>query len=87
MGGMTGIKDLDIIARLDYLCDDLGIDTMGTGVGIAVAMDAGYREFGDGRAAIELVEEIARGTEFGKILGNGPDAVGKYFTTSEVLHQ
>lgn len=84
MGGMTGIKDLDIIARLDYLCDDLGIDTMGTGVGIAVAMDAGYRQFGDGRAAIELVEEIAHGTEFGKILGNGPDAVGKYFNHHRV---
>lgn len=84
MGGMTGIKDLDIIARLDNLCDDLGIDTMGTGVGIAVAMDAGYREFGDGRAAIELVEEIAQGTEFGKILGNGPDAVGKYFNHHRV---
>jgi aldehyde:ferredoxin oxidoreductase len=59
MGGMTGIDDLDIIAQLDFLCDDLGIDTMSTGVGVGVAMDAGYRKFGDGRAAIELVEEIA----------------------------
>ena len=58
MGGMTGINDLDIIARLDFLCDDLGIDTMGTGVGIAVAMDAGYRPFGDGRAAVALVDSI-----------------------------
>jgi aldehyde:ferredoxin oxidoreductase len=41
MGGMTGIDDLDTIARLDYLCDDIGLDTMSTGVAIAVAMDAG----------------------------------------------
>jgi aldehyde:ferredoxin oxidoreductase len=79
MGGMTGIKDLDIIARLDFLCDDIGLDTMNTGVAIAVAMDAGYKKFGDGEAAIEMLEEMGRGTEIGKILGNGPVAVGKHF--------
>jgi len=84
MGGMTGINDLDTIARLDYLCDDLGIDTMNTGVAVAVAMDAGYRKFGDRTAAIEMVEEIGKGTEFGKILGNGPAAVGKHFNHDRV---
>ncbi|MBW1667045.1 MAG: aldehyde ferredoxin oxidoreductase [Deltaproteobacteria bacterium] len=84
MGGMTGIADLDTIARLDFLCDDIGVDTMSTGVGVAVAMDAGYKEFEDGNAAIEMVEEIGRGTEFGRILGNGPAAVGKYFNHPRV---
>jgi aldehyde:ferredoxin oxidoreductase len=79
LGGMTGIKDLDIIARLDFLCDDIGLDTMNTGVAIAVAMDAGYKKFEDGQAAIALLEEIAKGTEIGKILGDGPVAVGKHF--------
>lgn len=84
MGGMTGIVDLDTIARLDFLCDDIGVDTMNTGVAVAVTMDSGYRKFGDGQAAIDLVEEIARGTEFGKILGNGPAAVGHYFNNPRV---
>jgi aldehyde:ferredoxin oxidoreductase len=84
MGGMTGIDDLDTIARLDFLCDDLGIDTMSTGVGVAVAMDAGYRPFGDGQAAIDMVEDIGRGTEMGRILGSGPEAVGKYFNHPRV---
>jgi aldehyde:ferredoxin oxidoreductase len=84
MGGMTGIADLDAIARLDNLCDDIGVDTMSTGVALAVAMDAGYKEFGDGKAAIEMVEEIGKGTEFGKILGNGPAAVGKHFNHARV---
>ena len=83
-GGMTGIDDLDTIARLDYLCDDIGVDTMSTGVAVAVAMDAGYKEFGDSAAAIEMVEEISKGTEFGKILGNGPAAVGKHFNHERV---
>jgi aldehyde:ferredoxin oxidoreductase len=83
-GGMTGIDDLDTIARLDYLCDDIGVDTMSTGVAIAVAMDSGYKSFGDRQAAIEMMEEIARGSEFGKILGSGPAAVGKHFGNDRV---
>ena len=83
-GGMTGIADLDTIARLDRLCDDIGVDTMSTGVAIAVAMDAGYKEFGDAEAAIALVEEIGQGTEFGKLLGNGPEVVGKHFNHDRV---
>jgi aldehyde:ferredoxin oxidoreductase len=79
MGGMIGNDDLDTIARLDFLCDDIGLDTMNTGVAVAVAMDAGYQSFGDGAAAIELVEEVAKGTEIGKIIGSGPDAVGRHF--------
>ena len=79
MGGMIGNGDLDAIARLDFLCDDIGLDTISTGVAVAVAMDAGHKAFGDGQAAIEMVEEIARGTEFGNILGNGPVAVGRHF--------
>lgn len=84
MGGMTNIDDLDIIARLDRLCDDIGVDTMNTGVAVAVAMDAGKINFGDGEAAIDLVEQIAAGSDFGKIIGNGPDAVGNYLNHKRV---
>ena len=84
MGGMLGIDDLDVIARLDFLSDDIGLDTINTGVAIGVAMDAGYKEFGDGQAAIELMEEIAKGTEIGKVFGNGPAAVGKHFNHHRV---
>ncbi|MBW2514718.1 MAG: aldehyde ferredoxin oxidoreductase [Deltaproteobacteria bacterium] len=84
MGGMLGNADLDAIARLDFLCDDIGLDTISTGVAIAVAMDAGYRKFGDAQAAMDMVEEVAHGTAFGKILGNGPEAVGKHFKHDRV---
>lgn len=84
MGGMTGISDLDTIARLDFLCDDIGLDTMGTGVAVAVAMDAGHKKFGDGQAAIDMVEEIATGSDFGRIIGNGAVAVGKHFNHARV---
>lgn len=84
MGGMIGNGDLDAIARLDFLCDDIGLDTISTGVAIGVAMDAGYKPFGDAQAAIAMVEEVAEGTAFGKILGHGPAAVGKHFNHDRV---
>jgi aldehyde:ferredoxin oxidoreductase len=84
MGGMCGIDDLDTIATLDFLCDDIGVDTMNTGVAIGVAMDAGYKAFGDGQAAIEMLEEIGNATTIGKILGNGPVAVGEHFNHHRV---
>jgi len=84
MGGMPGITDLDAVARLDYLCDDIGLDTINTGVAVGVAMDAGYKAFGDAQAAIDMLEEVARGSEIGKIIGNGPAAVGRHFNHSRV---
>lgn len=84
MGGMPGITDLDTIARLDFLCDDIGVDTMSIGVAIGVAMDAGYKDFGDGQAAIEMLKEIARGSKLGKVIGNGPVHVGKHFNHQRV---
>ncbi len=84
MGGMTGVRDLDTIARLDFLCDDIGVDTMNTGVAVAVALDSGYRSFGDARAVLEMVEEIGLGTELGRILGSGPVAVGRHFGNPRV---
>ena len=35
------IDDLDTIAKMDHMCDDLGIDTIETGATIAVCMEAG----------------------------------------------
>ena len=84
MGAMTGIDDLDAIARLDYLCDDIGLDTMNTGVALAVAMDAGIMSFGDAQAAIDMVASVAKGTKMGRILGHGPDAVGSHLNHSRV---
>lgn len=84
MGGMIGNDDLDSIARLDFLCDDIGLDTMNTGVAIGIAMDAGYRCFGDAAAAIALVEEVPTGSEIGRTIGNGPVAVGKYFNHDRI---
>jgi len=75
-GAHTLVKDLDDIAMMDRLCDDYGIDTIDTGVALGVAMEGGLLEWGDGKACIELIHEVAKGTGIGKILGNGAAFTG-----------
>ena len=79
MGGMIGNDDLDAIARLDFLCDDIGLDTISTGVAVAVAMDAGYKPFGDAQAAIEMVEAVAAGTRVRQDRRQWPGRRGQAF--------
>lgn len=76
LGANCGIDDLDAIAELIWLCNDIGIDTIEAGGAIAVAMDAGLAEFGDSEAAIQWMEEIRQGTPLGRILGNGAATTG-----------
>ncbi|MDM8516880.1 aldehyde ferredoxin oxidoreductase C-terminal domain-containing protein, partial [Desulfobacterales bacterium HSG16] len=79
-GGNCGISDLDEIAKLDFLDDNIGIDTIEMGVAIGVAMDAGLLPFGDSKGAIKLLtEEVAKGTPLGRILGNGAGMTAKAF--------
>lgn len=70
-GANCGIDDLDTIAMLDRMDDDFGLDTIEMGATIAVAMEAGLADFGDGEAAIKLLKEVGEGTPLGRILGNG----------------
>lgn len=77
MGSNCGIGDLDIIGRLNYLCNDIGLDTIEMGGTIGVAMEAGVINFGDGLGAIKLLEEIRDNTYLGKILASGALITGK----------
>ncbi len=83
-GGNCGISDLDVIARLDRMDDDFGLDTIEMGAAIGVAMDAGLAEFGDGEAAINLLAEVGKGSPMGRILGSGAAAVGKAYGVERV---
>ena len=77
LGANCGIDDLDVIGKLTWLCNDIGIDTIEAGDVIAVAMDAGLAEFGDGEKAIEMLEEVRQGTPLGHILGQGTGFTAK----------
>ncbi|MEW6351653.1 MAG: aldehyde ferredoxin oxidoreductase C-terminal domain-containing protein [Thermodesulfobacteriota bacterium] len=83
-GANCGIDDLDAIAKISYLCDDYGLDTIETGDAIAVAMYAGVKKFGDAAGALELLHEIGKGSPLGRILGNGSYVVGQVFGVDQV---
>ncbi len=78
-GGNCGIDKPDMIAMLDYLDDNFGIDTIEMGATIGVAMEAGLAKFGDANAAVKLVKEVGKGTTLGRILGNGAAVTAKVF--------
>lgn len=70
-GPDCGIDDLDVIAELNRIANDLGIDSIDLGSSLAIAMESGWLAFGDCLGAINLVREIYEPTDRGAILMNG----------------
>lgn len=83
-GGHCGIEDLDTVARLDFMDDNIGVDTIDMGVAIGIAMDAGIIPFGDREGAIRLMEEVGQGTPLGRIIGCGAELTGKVYGVERV---
>lgn len=77
MGTNLGIADPDAVARFDRICDDLGIDTIDLGSALGVAASAGKMEMGNVASALALLEEVEKGTPFGRILADGVVATAK----------
>jgi aldehyde:ferredoxin oxidoreductase len=77
MGTNLGISDLDMIARLNWEVNDLGLDSIDIGAALGVAADAGLMAFGNGQNALKLIREIRQGTPLGRILGQGAYMTGK----------
>lgn len=84
LGANCGIDDLDTIARLNRLCNDIGVDTIETGVAIGVAMEAGVLSFGDGENAALILDNVRRGTPLGEMLGNGAVSAGRIYRVQRV---
>lgn len=84
MGSSLGIDSLDVIAALDRRCDDYGLDTMEMGNAIGVAMEAGVAAFGDGKAALNLLDEAGKGTVLGRVLAQGAAVTGRVFGVNHV---
>jgi aldehyde:ferredoxin oxidoreductase len=77
LGPNCGIYDFDDMARMDRLCDEMGIDTIDAGTLVAINMEVGKIAWGDAKAAIGLLEEMIKGTELGKQLGLGAVRYGQ----------
>lgn len=83
LGSACGVDNLAAITKANYLCNELGLDTISAGMTIACAMemsekglipedDIGFSlKFGDADAVINLVQVMARREGFGDLLAEG----------------
>src|SRR5512134_2122533 len=92
LGSNIGNFDPQKVLELNLYCDTYGIDTISCANAIAFAMEC-YEEgiitkehtsglelnFGNGAAALELLHQMARGTGFGVIVGQGVRYMKEYF--------
>ncbi|MDP3184166.1 MAG: aldehyde ferredoxin oxidoreductase family protein [Anaerolineales bacterium] len=90
MGSNLGISDIEAVAKLNLLCDDLGIDTISAGSAIGWAMECYEKgiftkkdtdglelKFGNAEAAFTLVEKIAKKEGLGALLSEGVKKASK----------
>jgi aldehyde:ferredoxin oxidoreductase len=84
LGSNLGISDFDVIARLNFLCNDIGLDTIEAGAALGVAMEAGVLPFGDGDGAARILEEARHGSVLGRVIGNGAVVTGRVFAITNV---
>lgn len=84
LGSNLGISNLDIIAKLNWMVNDLGLDSIEIGAALGVAAKAGLMKFNDGERAIQLVNEIKQNTPLGRLLGCGATTTGKVLGVEQV---
>jgi aldehyde:ferredoxin oxidoreductase len=93
LGSYCGVSDLAAVAYANQVCNEYGLDTIGTGATVAWAMDCfengvlsedeiGFpAPMGDAAAMVRLTEQIARREGIGDVLANGSrkaaDLLGK----------
>ncbi|MFX0036401.1 MAG: aldehyde ferredoxin oxidoreductase C-terminal domain-containing protein [Candidatus Hermodarchaeota archaeon] len=85
-GSNCMINDLDKLAKIDHLCDDIGIDTIEFGVTMGVAMDSGKVKWGDAKKVFKVLEEIGSGSDLGQLYGNGVVHLGKEIGFNRIPH-
>jgi aldehyde:ferredoxin oxidoreductase len=90
LGSNCGLSDLNALAHINMLCDDLGLDTISTGNVIAFAMECYERgilsthdldgidaKWGDPTAMIALITKIAEREGIGNLLAEGVKRASK----------
>ena len=84
IGSNLGLADLDDVARLNYLCNDFGLDTIETGAALGVLIDAGLAAYGDFDSLAALLRQVGEGTPLGRLIGSGAAACGRAYGVSRV---
>src|SRR5947207_5256233 len=84
LGTNCGIGDPDQLAQLNFIANDLGVDTIELGAMLGVLMEAGLGAFGDVRFMTDCLAEIRTGTEKGRLWAQGTARVGEHYKVQRV---
>ena len=84
MGTNCGLQHPDDVARVNFLANDLGIDTIEAGATMGVLMASGEGEFGDVEFMVKALEDMRAGNERGRILAQGTARVGEHYKVANV---
>ena len=84
LGSNCGVSDPDDLAQLNFIANDLGVDTIETGATLGVLMEAGLAPFGDVRFMADCLAEIRKGTEKGRLFAQGTARVGEHYKVRRV---
>ncbi|RPI97702.1 MAG: aldehyde ferredoxin oxidoreductase, partial [Spirochaetales bacterium] len=97
LGSNILVNDIFAVTKMNYICNEMGIDTMDAGSTIAAIMELvelgklsekeiGYPvEWGDAEASMRLLEDIAMVRGFGKIAALGGRHVAEKYGAPEVF--
>jgi len=97
LGIATGVSDLSAVTKANYLCNELGMDTIEAGVAVATAMELfekGYipqsdigrpLRFGDPDALVWLIEEMGYRRGFGELAAQGGYRVAEKYGHPELF--
>src|SRR5438874_7997028 len=76
LGTNCGIGDADQLAQLNFIANDLGVDTIALGGMIGVLIEAGLGRFGDVKFMTDVLAEIRAGSVRGRLCVQGTARVG-----------
>jgi aldehyde:ferredoxin oxidoreductase len=84
LGSNLGFTNLDPVAKLNYECDDIGVDAIEAGAVLGVAIDMGMGTWGDLDGCMALMHEIRNNTLLGKVLGHGVQMTGNVLGSGRI---
>ncbi|MBU4349232.1 aldehyde ferredoxin oxidoreductase [bacterium] len=78
IGSNLGISDPDEVAKINYICNDYGLDTIETGGALGVMAEAGLVKFGDAKGFINILREVPKNKWRGRMVGMGTGITAKF---------
>src|SRR5437763_6995696 len=84
LGSNCGLTDPDDLAQLNFVANDLGVDTIELGGMLGVLMEAGLGRFGDVKFMTDVLAEIRAGSDRGRLWAQGTARVGDHYKVGRV---